>query len=421
MSNDFDHSFPRILILNSQSFNKNNATGITLRSVLSCIPKDKLLQVYRFKPWNPTADTLDVNSIQIPPKSMPVSYLFKNLFGAVTDVDKEPNKSSSNTKSYLRQNILKIAFKAFLDNSIIIPNKEFLSKVDLFEPEYIYTLGGGICIQKWAIFFAKRYKCKVVTHYMDNWRQTAFMEDKRLTFINKYLNKQLDVLEKRMRFGMVISEAMAEAYKSKYHHEYIPLMNTVDSISVKDVKHDYLTIVYAGGLHLNRFKTLIEVENAIRSFQNVRLVVYSSKENIDAYKDLFHSEITTFKNAVNHKEIASVYESADILLHIESFDNNDIEFTKYSLSTKIPEYMMSGKPIICYAPLNIAVSQYINSSNAGICVESTNDFIEAVKTLTDKKTRLQYGCNGRKTANLNHSKQSTLKVLEQVFMIEDKR
>ena len=37
--------YPKILIINGQSVNKNNATGITLRSVVSSIPLDNMMEI----------------------------------------------------------------------------------------------------------------------------------------------------------------------------------------------------------------------------------------------------------------------------------------------------------------------------------------------------------------------------------------
>lgn len=416
-----NQDFPRILVVNSQNLNKNNATGITLRSILSLIPKDKLLQIYRFNPWNPAPDIMNIKSIQIPPTAMPIAYLFKKVFGAVTDEDRPPSNTNNQEekKSIANLDIIKVLFKAMLDVSIISPDKSFLSKVDAFKPELIYTLGGELCIQKWALYFAKRYKCRVVMHYMDNWRQTAYLKDKCLSFINNYLNKQLGQLEQRMKCGVVISDAMATAYKKIYHHEYLPLMNIVNNIIVKNVEHEYLTIVYAGGLHLNRYKTLLAVEKCVRHFSDVKLVIFTSKDNIVAYQNLFDNRLTTFKESVEHDKIAMVFECADILLHIESFEARDVEYTKYSLSTKIPEYMMSGKPIICYAPPILAASQYIKSSCAGISVSTSSEFIEAVRLFRDKNTRNDYGRRGIETAKKNHSPESSIRVLRQVFMLEE--
>ncbi|GAB3957775.1 hypothetical protein GCM10027614_73890 [Micromonospora vulcania] len=71
-------------------------------------------------------------------------------------------------------------------------------------------------------------------------------------------------------------------------------------------------------------------------------------------------------------EVPAALRSADVLVHIESFDQEIRRYTRYSVSTKIPQYLASGRPIFGYGPAEVASMNHIQEANAGVIV-GTND------------------------------------------------
>jgi glycosyltransferase involved in cell wall biosynthesis len=53
---------------------------------------------------------------------------------------------------------------------------------------------------------------------------------------------------------------------------------------------------------------------------------------------------------VPYKELPRVFAEADILILPYDFSDESIRFIKYSMPTKAPEYMISGTPVIVFAP-----------------------------------------------------------------------
>lgn len=261
---------------------------------------------------------------------------------------------------------------------------------------------------------------------MDNWRETMFVDNKYTKPFHYLLNRTVKKIEKRMKKGLVISEKMGHEYNKKYKVDYVAIMNSVDTtVNIGDVSYDNkkeIIFTYAGGLHLGRYMQLLEIQNRIADFNNkssgvnISLVIYTSKSNQDNYQKLFENSITKFKDYLPHEQVSEIYEEADVLVHIESFDKKTIEYTKYSMSTKIPEYMASGKPILCYAPENIAVYEYINYTKTGICVSNDHALLAAVTSLaTESEKRKLFGENGILTANKNHKKKRSDDILKEVL------
>ncbi len=408
----------RILMINSQSIYKNNATGITARSIVSNIPRRSIMELYRYKSRDSVNFQYDFESVQIPPKSMPVNYFIRK-FLKLDNVYDQQNVSGLNYSKNIKyswKSVISNILKNYCENSFICPERAFLKKIDEFSPTVIYTMGASTFVHNWVLYFAKRYHCPIVIHYMDNWRETTYKQDQRLKPILHLQEKQLRMMEDKMTYGLVISEAMAEYYTKTYGKKFLPLMNTVNDHRCADSQHSELQIVYAGGLHLNRNKSLQDVSSIVEKIDGVKLIVFTSTENMERYQNEFlEFKKTEFRQAVPHSLIHRVYNEADVLLHIESFDPGIQEFTKYSLSTKIPEYMGANKAILCYAPEAIESYQYIKRYNVGLCVSNKNDLTKAILQMLSQNKRDELIQHTKRTVEKNHSIKHMEEVLEQVF------
>lgn len=412
--------FGRVLVVNSQSIYKDNATGITMRSILSHIPSENVMELYRYEPNNRASDKFNIRSIQIPPQSMPFNYYLRKMLR----LDNYREKNSIAITSceigidYSLKDIAKIYIKAAAENSFLAPPREFLNIIDEFRPTCIYTLGGSLFIGKWVLFLSKRYSIPIVVHYMDNWRETAYTQDRRLFRLHKKIDKQLDEMESRMSYGMVISDYMGEAYTKKYHKKYLSLMNTVCVEHIPYTSSNKIRIVYAGGLHLGRDKILRDVAECVDKRKDYTLYIYTSNNDKKAYCSEFFGLNVIFKDYVPHEKINEVYKDSDVLIHIESFDPKTVEYTKYSMSTKVPEYMAAGRPIICYAPNCLAAYKYIKKNGVGISVSAPDELSLALDKLKDLPIRLQFGKQGEKTVKLYHSESKLKNVLKEVFEVD---
>ena len=61
---------------------------------------------------------------------------------------------------------------------------------------------------------------------------------------------------------------------------------------------------------------------------------------------------------------------ADILLHVESFNEKMKKYTRLSISTKIPEYLASKRLIIAIGPVDIASIEYLKDNKAALILDN---------------------------------------------------
>lgn len=427
---DIEKTYPKVLIINSQSINMNQPTGITLRSFFANWPKDRIFEIYHWKALSYTQDILSIPSEQIPTKAMPLYFYFRKLMkkecAYESPADAGATAIAANSKGNIKTAVKDLTKMISELTPIVFKDKKFLKKIDDFSPDVIYTYGGSVYINRFALFFARRYKINIVTHYMDNWRQTDFMDNPYTKVLNSILNRSVKKIEKKMKKGLTISEKMAENYKAEYKADYAAIMNCVDfpkdRKSVVYEEKKIIKFIYAGGLPIGRHEQLIIVQNSILKFNSEQtansalLVIYTSDRDRASYAPLFDATITEFRNYLPHSQVHKIYEESDVLVYTESFEKSMVEYTKYSMSTKIPEYMSSGKPILCYAPENIAVSEYIEATQTGICATNKGELDAAIKTLTTShEVRKTLGQNGIATAKENHSQNRAESVLLEVL------
>ena len=112
--------------------------------------------------------------------------------------------------------------------------------------------------------------------------------------------------------------------------------------------------------------------------------IYTSDDDFNMYRDKFEKyRCINFKRYVPHDKIVDVYQKADALVHVEN-DVGSNDFFKYSISTKISEYLSTGKPVIFYGPANIYLYKFLEDNDIAL-VASTVELLERQikKVITD--------------------------------------
>lgn len=414
----------KVLMINGHSIYENNSTSITLKSIIPYFEDENILELYYYPINNFNDDDCKIESIKLKDKTKYIYSIIRKLYKK--DFKNVIDTKISDKEIQNKQSIIKIIKSFILAIDDFLPvnmrcNKSIIEYIDNYKPDIIYTLGSSIFVLDISLKLAKRYNIPIVLHFMDNWRETKYVGNK--IFSKRLTNKILEV-ESLMNYGMAISDEMAEYYTKVSNKEYVSLMNTVDHMNIKQiVDRDTrnINITYAGGLHLERWKIFLEIETVIKTINsegnNIKLNIFTKDSDKLKYEKIFDKDITKFHKFLPHDEVFKIYEMSDVLVHVESFDESLINFTRYSLSTKIPEYMASGRPIIYYGPKDIASSKYISKSKCGICVSNNNELIEALKIVcNDSKARNSMAMNGVKIAREKHSIEYKNKIMDKIFL-----
>jgi glycosyltransferase involved in cell wall biosynthesis len=164
---------------------------------------------------------------------------------------------------------------------------------------------------------------------------------------------------------------------------------------------------------LDRWKSLQKIAIALEeinlSGSPARLTIYSPAEDLARYRNAFAGQRTVqLGGSLTSGEVPAVLRDADILIHVESFAEETRRYTRYSLSTKIPQYLAAGRPILGYGPAEVASMEHIRSTEAGIVVgvEDTAMLVDQLMSLCfDGALRERLAHNGLAYARQHHRKE----------------
>lgn len=410
------NTFPKILIISAEPFNKSNGTGITLSNLFDGWDKNSIAQVY-LTDLDRDASVCD-NFFQLNSKVAYVDHYFRSF---VSSFFKKINIEQSNSLTSVpfktkRPNLkekLHLNARALADVSPVHLPDELFDWIKEFEPDFIYSPLGNVRILDITLRISKNINKPIVPHFMDDWPSSLYSQNELLGLARFRFVKLFNKMLERSNGGLCISQKMADVYFERYDLPFTPFVNCIDdrdfsSPSIDDGVENF-TVMYIGGLHLNRWKSLLDVSSAVENIKvPIELHVYCPDVDAGLFSKYFiENKRTAFKGSIKSSEVVETLKKASLLLHIESFEASVALYTELSLSTKIPQYMAAGKPIFGYGPRGLASMLHIERALAGQIVndEHSTTLFEKLEELTSNKSELyKYAVNGYEYAKQYHRK-----------------
>ena len=417
-----DKFYPRVLVVNHDPFNSERNNGMTMSNLFRGWPKDKLAQVY-LSGIVPGFDTCE-NYWRLSERDVvrrffgrqirPVvkKSLFENKFEGGVELLPEGFliKTLRKVDKRYTEPLREIFWR--MPNTI---SPELIKWVEDFRPDVIYSMLGTSYLMRLAVKISERFDIPLVPHFTDDWITTQYGNCVGGDYIRSNMMYWLGRVLEKNPVRLVICDAMAKEYQKRYGGRFSSFVNCVDKDSFdpscSSSTGGGVRFVYIGGLHLNRWASLKNIGRVLQDIcdsEGLRseLHVYTYPADVDRYRgELEVCPVVSVKGWVQNKDVPQVLHDSDVLLHVESFDPEIRKYTKFSVSTKIPECMMAGRPILAYGPLEAASIAYVKESGAGIGIgeESQSDLYRSLKDLiVDKDLRLRLGNCARRVALERH-------------------
>lgn len=419
----------KILVVSSYNLtNGTSATEITLRSYFSGNNKFIIKQLI----CGITETKRDNESFSLSIKDLRFNPILKLLY------KNKPNVSTNGVsnvipkkKSAFEVLKLKVIFtlRGLLD---LIPYKisnnldEFISD---FNPDYIYTLPASVRISKLVNDLSIKYSTPIIPHFMDDCLTTLYNDSKLMFLIRKFYLHHVNKLIDNSFFTLCISELMCKEYKRRYPNvEFYPLMHCINEYHEPQLLHaEKLKICYSGGFHLSRIDVIIELCELINKTNkdDVELYFFTSETNWVMYSEQLKKY--SFVKYLGFKTPEYVYnymlDNFNVLLHVESFDENVSIYTKYSISTKIPEYLSLGKMVLAIGPKDVASIKYLKDNDAAIVIDDENNkdiWLEKIESLKKGNDNKQILFNAKNLFIKNHLCENVIDNLYNLLVKTDK-
>ena len=218
------------------------------------------------------------------------------------------------------------------------------------------------------------------------------------------------------------SQEICNYYHSVFRCEASPLYKACDlSSAVKDFVNIPLKLAYAGNLLYGRMDTIKRIVQALELYdptgEKVLFEVYSNTSLSYDEKKFFDEKISThFMGCLDYEIIKDRLSSADVVLHAESFEEEQILKTKYSFSTKIIDCLQSGSVLLAVGPCELASISYIKKIPGAHVIDCQNNLeTEVVRFLEDRENFTRRALAIRDFALNHHNLETNAKTLKNIF------
>ena len=368
----------KCLVIMHNALNNRTNNGKTVLSILSQFSQNNLMQIYITK--LDSSEPMCSSSFLISERDL------LNRLARRKNIVSTPNVNNTltiNKKNKIMENLSRTGIVLELRN-LLWRNHRWNSRelelwIEKISPDIIFLLPGYLeGIMDCALFYAKKLNVPLVTFVTDDYFSN---EINTLDFLKKRLYKKLffkySELSEYAGLHYVIGEKMAEKYDHIFNKEHIPLMNSVeipDKIKENNYCVEKTKFLFAGNCGIGREKILDRLARNIdkmnRKYKlNASLDIYTPLPlNLNTVKKLEKNCCCTYKGSVFGKKLEKIVDEANVLVHVESFDKKYKNLLETAISTKIPEYMRSGKEILVVGPSYSASVDYIFRHKIGSCI-----------------------------------------------------
>lgn len=270
----------------------------------------------------------------------------------------------------------------------------------------------------------------VVPHFMDDWATMLYRgPNPLLWFPRQRLIAALSKLLLLAPLGIAISQPMAEEYSQRYGIPFATFMNAVEVPELPPLFSPSLaqcavfTLAYVGGTHFGRFDQLIRVCEAVANLRKrglmAEVIWYDGPPVEGQVRAWTIAGVLRIGGPLPEVGGLAQLQQADCLLHLESFESSVRKIARLSISSKIPFYLATGRPILAWGPSDQVSIRYLQDNECAVIVEKEDQtgIVEALYGLFhDDERRKRVGGNGWRLAHLRHERRMQRHRLHEILL-----
>ena len=254
----------------------------------------------------------------------------------------------------------------------------------LFMPIYPTIYMGRI--QKYIITRTK----KPVVSYLadDNYTYKAVHKDPISLLQRHILRKYVKYIVEHSMKLMVIAPKQKEEYDRIFDVDSVVMTKGIDFEPFESYQAgNPIRMVYTGKLIIGRWKSLVAIADAFQKINRngirIKLDIYTTDSLTDEQKKLLNRNGCSVKGALTLEQVKVVQKEADILVFVESLEKKYKNTARLSFSTKITDYLRSGKCIFAIGDRNIAPIDYFNRYDSAVTATTYEEIQEKLIELVN--------------------------------------
>lgn len=408
----------KVLIISHNPITTYQNMGKTLKSLFSVFKKEELCQLYIY----PTIPDIDVCSSYYRITDIDVLKSYFNFYKVNSRKISASQISCTNTmfekeqyERIYRNTANKHPYRRILRYLIWKYakwyNEPLLNWIQEQKPTLVFIApGSGEFLYDIALKISVEMDLPIITYICDDYyfikRRLRLLE----SFESRLLKRKIEKLLIQTSSIIAICKELEVAYSKKFSKiSYIIMTGSSYPVADKEYDVDYPKIItYMGNIRCNRYLSLLDIGLAldeINEEQNTdfQLHIYSAEKNKTIISSFSKAKSIKFCGFASGERYDMIFRSAELLLHTEAFTDSTIDLVKYSVSTKIADFLGSGKCLIAYGPSNVASISYLKENDCAYVIDSKNQLKEKlINIFTNSDLRKRKIKRALQVARQNH-------------------
>ncbi len=390
-------SLPKVLVVSTNAWRDN--TGInTLIEFFKCWNSERIAQIYT---KTALPNTSVCNRFFRISENAVMKSVFKRKIQTGQVVENQPDTGKKDAASSQEQKLY--ATTGSFVRACLSLCREFVWKLgkwktqeldrflEDFDADVLYipvypTIYMGR-IQKYVIQKAK----KPVVCYLadDNYTYQAVGKNPISLLYRYILRKYIRFIVEHSQKVMVIAPKQKEEYDRIFGVDSLVMTKGIDfeEPPCERELHFPIQMVYTGKLIIGRWKSLAAIADALGEINKdelkMELSIYTTDTLSEEQRKALNKNGCSVKGALTLSEVRMVQSQADILVFVESLEEKYKNAARLSFSTKITDYLKSGKCIFAIGDGGIAPIDYFNRYDSAVTAVSYEEIGDKLQMLVN--------------------------------------
>ncbi len=291
--------------------------------------------------------------------------------------------------------------------------KELCDFLSSFSPDIIiYEMSNYIHYNRLCRFAVRYTGAKSIGYFWDDnftYKQNSGIKFRCMRFLQRSSLKKL--AKATDSFWAITQKTKREADEEFKISSVVitkPIDIDADSCFVPYQVRRPIRMLYTGNLLIGRFESIKLISQALEAInkddEKIILDVYTASYIPDDERAKISKYVNIHK-PIPQKEVIAKQKEADILLFVEDIVGKGRKIARLSFSTKITDYLGSGKCILAIGDNDTAPMEYFRQEQIALCAGDTKELYELFERVLNNPDLInEYGERAYECAKKNHSK-----------------
>lgn len=276
--------------------------------------------------------------------------------------------------------------------------KELDRFLDDFDADVLFfPIYSTVYMNRLQNYIRKRTGKPVVLYVSDdNYSYKSISHDPLSLFMRFWLRRQEKKLFKAASKVMVIAPKQKEEYDTLFGTDSVVMTKGVDFSAYPFEEKplgDPIRLVYTGKLIIGRWLSLAAIAEALEKInadgERMCLDIYTTDTLTPEQERALNRGGSRVRGALTLEQVAQVQKEADILAFVESLEKKFKNTARLSFSTKITDYLRSGKCIFAIGDADIAPIDYFNRYDSAVTACTYEQIGEQLHRLASEPTLIK--------------------------------